>query len=80
LNREVQAVRKTACYFRSVATLFTLEAVSAPHRKLQTCRRGLYARVQFQMEDLSSERGHKARAYIFVQLTQKTVIFYCLFF
>jgi hypothetical protein len=26
------------------------------------------------MEDLSSERGHKARAYILVQLPQKTVI------
>jgi hypothetical protein len=28
------------------------------------CRRGLYARVQFQMEDLSGDRGHKARAYM----------------
>jgi len=37
-------------------------------------RRGLYARVHFQMENLSLERGHEARAYVFREFGSKSAL------
>jgi hypothetical protein len=36
--------------------------------------RGLYDRVHFQMQNLSLERGHKARAYMFREFGPKSVL------